>query len=138
MTKFFKIIWGYEAEDYTEIDETEVEKAEYAHLTKKDAIYSGGSVSGSRIIAVAEDYHRAMGWNRGYKLGALDYEELKEKGIDREYRKFLAEKKDKVHYLIETKQEHLIGKNIAIPELEKPQHNEISEAAKQLSGKLKV
>lgn len=136
--KYFKIVWGYDPEDYTQIDETEVEKAYYAHLKKKDAIYSGGSVSGDKIIAVAEDYHRAMGWNRGYKLGADDYAELAQKGLDKVYQKFLADKKNKVHYLMESKQEHLIGKNVEIPELNNPKVKEISEATKKLSDKFSV
>ena len=134
--KYFKIIWGYDAEDYVEIDETELEKAQFAHITKKDAIYSGGSLTGSKIIAIQPDYHRIMGWNRGYKLGALDYEELSEKGIDKSCQKFLADKKEKIQYLISTFQQHLIGKNVETPELQKP--NPITEDIKKLGDKFKI
>jgi hypothetical protein len=59
-----------------------------------------------------------MGWNRGHKLEALDYGELWQKGIDRECQRQLADTKQKVLHLIETKQTHLIGKNVDIKEIE--------------------
>lgn len=136
--KYFKIVWGYNAEDYVQIDETELEKAYYAHLTKKDAVFSGGSVSGDKIIAIKEDFHRAMGWNRGYKLSADDFAELSQKGIDRNYQKFLFKTKERVHYLIETKQTHLIGKNAVIPELEQPKNGGLNDEIKQLGDKFKI
>lgn len=117
MTKYYKIIRGYSAEDYIEIDETELEKAYYCFLTKKDSIFSGGAIRGSEILAVQPDYHRAMGWNRGYKLGPDDYAELSEKKIDRQHMTFLSDVKDKVNYLISSKQENLIGINAEIKQL---------------------
>lgn len=123
--KHFKIIRGYNAEDYIEIDETELEKAYASFLFKKDGVYSGGAVRGSEIIAIQPDYHKTMGWNRGYKLGADDYSELSSKGIDTKMKLLLSETKDKVTYLFSTGQENLIGTNAKIPELEKP--NEFKE-----------
>lgn len=115
---FFKILRGYNAEDYIGIDRSELEKAYYCFLEKKDSIFTGGAIKGSQILAIQPDYHMTMGWNRGYKLEALDYEELSQKGIDRKLQNLLAEARDKVQYLIETKQEHLIGKNIDMPKIE--------------------
>lgn len=117
--KYFKLIYGFDAENYIEIDETELEKAYYCFLLKKDAVYSSGAIRGARIEKIQPDYHRIMGWNRGYKLETLDYEELAQKGIDRTCQNMLLKTKEKVNYLIETKQEHLIGKNVEIPELDK-------------------
>lgn len=111
MKKHFKIIRGYGAEDYISIREDELEKAFYAFLAKKDAVYSGGAVRGSEIIAIQPDFHATMGWNRGYKLGADDYAELRERGVESSHAKLLAHTKEKVQYLIETSQVDLIGKN---------------------------
>jgi len=133
-SKKYKIIRGYNAEDYIQIEESELEKAYYCFLNKKDSIYTGGAVKGSEIIAIQPDYHRTMGWNRGYKLGPDDYNELREKGIDRKMQLQLENTKDKVQYLIQTKQENLIGKNAQIPALEKGR--EMPEDIKKISGEI--
>ena len=115
----YKIIHGYDAEDYIQIDDNELEKAFYCFLMKKDGVYSGGAVRGSQIMAIQPDYHRVMGWNRGYKLGAEDYEDLDRHGMRRLHERKLQLAREKVNYLIETKQEHLIGKNFEMPKLKK-------------------
>lgn len=107
---YYKIIHGFGVEDYIAIDETELQKAYYCFLEKKDSIFSGGAIKGSQILEIKPDFHRIMGWNRGHKLGADDYEELGQKGIDRKTQHFLSATKDVVQHLIETKQTHLIGK----------------------------
>lgn len=132
--KYYKIIRGYSAEDYIEIDETELEKAYGAFLMKKDGVYSGGAVRGSEILAIQPDFHRTMGWNRGYKLCALDYEELSDKGIDRACKNQLSEAKSKVEFLISNGQIDLIGKNVVLPKIE----NSVSEEVKKLEDKFKI
>jgi hypothetical protein len=126
---YFKIIRGYNTEDYIEIDRSELEKAYYCFLEKKDAIFSGGAVRGSQIQTIQPDFHRAMGWNRGYKLGAEDFEELGSKGVDRKYRNILLESENRVKHLIETKQEYLIGKGVDIPKIETKVSNEVAQLA---------
>jgi len=110
--KYYKLIRGYSAEDFIGIDETELEKATYCFLEKKDAAYSGGSVRGSEIIAIQPDYHRTMGWNRGYKLGPEDFAELSAKGVDKACQHALSEAREKVLFLMHTKQIHLLGKPV--------------------------
>lgn len=114
--KYYKLITGFNAEDYIGIDETELEKAYACFLQKKDGIFSGGAVRGARIDSIKPDYHRIMGWNRGHKLEAVDFEDLNDKGVDRACQKQLGSAKDKVVYLMETNQMHLVGK--PVPELE--------------------
>jgi hypothetical protein len=125
--KYYKLITGFNVEDYIEIDETELEKAEACFLQKKDGVFSGGAIRGSKIEMIKPDYHRMMGWNRGYKLGLLDYDELSSKGLDKACQKQLAEAKDKVLYLIETDQLHLIGK--PLPKLENNETGKIDTSA---------
>lgn len=114
---YYKVIFGFAPEDSVCIDETELEKAIYAHVTGKKAIFNEGTVSGERIIAIQPDYHRAMGWNRGYKLGADDFAQLSQEGVDIRHRELYAATKQKVSYLISSKKEHLIGKNVDMPQL---------------------
>ena len=136
--KHYKLIRGYGSEDYIQVDETELEKAYYAFMEKKDAVYSGGAVRGAEILAVQPDYHKAMGWNRGYKLGPDDYVELTEKGIDRSHMNFLTQTKEKVQYLISTGQQDKIGKNVDLPALASPEAKEVSEWSKSLADKMKL
>ncbi len=134
--KYFKIIRGYSAEDYIEINETELEKAYGAFLMKKDSVYSGGAVRGSEILAIQPDYHRTMGWNRGYKLGDLDYSELREKGIENKMRDMISNTKLKIQYLIENGKSELIGKNVEIPELK--ENNTFKEISGEIANKFKI
>jgi hypothetical protein len=135
---YYKIIRGYSAEDYIEIDSSELEKAYYCFLEKKDGVYSGGAVKGSEILAIQPDYHRIMGWNRGHKLDSYDYAELAEKGIDRKTRTALITTQDKVKYLIQTKQTHLIGQNVELPDANiKALPKDIQEGFAGLVNKLK-
>ena len=114
---YYKIIFGFDAEDYIPIEDSELEKAFYAFLKKKDGIYSGGAVKGTNIQAIQPDYHRAMGWNRGWRLTDEDYAELNARGIANPHMNTLADVKMKVSSLIETGQENLIGKNADIKKL---------------------
>lgn len=106
----YKILHGFSPEDYIEIEENEVQKAFGAFLQKKDAVFTGGAIRGNLIQAIKPDFHKTMGWNRGYKLDNFDYEELSQKGIDKKANDYLSACKDVVQGLIESKQEHLIGK----------------------------
>ena len=106
----YKIVHGYGPEDYIEITDRELEKAYYCFLEKKDSIFSGGAIKGSQILNIKPDFHKIMGWNRGYKMDVEDFAELAQKGVDRKTRDRLNEAKDKVVGLIATKQTHLIGK----------------------------
>ena len=111
--KYYKVVWGYQPEEYIPIDETELEKALYAHISGKVAIFKEGSINGSRISVIAPDVCRAMGWNRGYKLTPEDYEEFDDReGV--KYAGYLAEVKDRVNYLINSGKTDLIGKNTDI------------------------
>jgi hypothetical protein len=136
--KYFKLIRGYGPEDYIGIDDTELEKAQYCFLEKVDSIFSGGAIRGAEIKAIQEDYHRTMGWNRGYKLGAADFEELADKGIDRGMRDLLLETKERVMYLIKTNQTGLIGTDFKIPALETPANKEIKKLSDGIANKFNI
>lgn len=106
---FYKIQTGYGVNDYVEITEDELEKAFYCFLEGKNSIYSGGAVKGASIISIKPDFHRIMGWNKGYKLGPEDYGELAEKQIDLKTQRKLSDVKQRVEYLMQSNQTNLIG-----------------------------
>lgn len=138
-TLHYKVVFGFDAEDYVPISAEELEKAIWAHMRGKNVAFEQGSISGERIVAVQPDYHSAMGWNRGYTLGADDYAELTQYGVDKKHSKFLANAKDRIQYLVETKQEHLIGKNVPIPELDNTQRPSLlDEGVKKIAASMKA
>jgi hypothetical protein len=126
---YYKIIRGYNSEDYISIEKSELEKAYYCFLEKKDSIFSGGAIKGSQILAIQPDFHKTMGWNRGYKLDEYDYADMSQKGIDKKLQHFLSETKIRVQYLISTDQINLLGTNFEIPKL----NQGFSEATKRLA-----
>ena len=131
---FYKIIHGFGVEDYIQIEASELQKAYYCFLMKKDAVFSGGAIKGTQILEIKPDFHRIMKWNRGYKLQADDYEELSSKGIDRKAQHFMIEQKEKAQYLIETNQPQLLGTDFEVPKLE----NKISEEVKALGDSKRI
>jgi hypothetical protein len=70
---YYKIIRGFGQDDYLSIDETELDKAIYCHVTGKVGVFSSGSISGTTISAIMPDLHAMEGWNQGYKMGPEDY-----------------------------------------------------------------
>lgn len=127
---------GYNAEEYIEIDETELEKALYCFQKNGDAIFNKGAVRGVRINAIVPDYHRAMNWNRGYRLMALDYEELSERGVNSDHIEFLAMKKEKILYLVSSGAVEMIGKNMPIPGFEDRKALPRGGGMKHIAGKI--
>ena len=118
--RYFKIKVGYDKDEFVSIDETELELALHVFLTEGKAIFKNGVVRGKDIIGITEDWHKAMGINPEWKLGTDDWNEIEKRGLKTAYKGMISGAKDRVHHLIKTKQEHLIGKNVEIPELEAP------------------
>ena len=106
--RWFKIEIGYDAMDYVPIDETELDKAVYIHLTGKVGAFKEGSVSGKNIIAIRPDWNRAKGWNDGYQPSQDDIADISKVG--RYYQGAIEEAKQRVHDLIASGQTDLIGK----------------------------
>lgn len=107
MTRYFKVVHGYNQEDFIAIDETELEKAMYAHMTEKKVFLNNGSVNGSQILKIVPDYHKAMGWNYSYKLGTEDWEQIKSRC--KSYDGIVAIAKDNVSRLIREGKPEMIG-----------------------------
>lgn len=129
---YFKVYQDFTK--FVPIDETEYEKAIYAFLKGKPAIFEMGAVS--RIESIIPDLNKINGWYSDYKPTADDSAELdkaKEKA-----KPFMAKIKERVQYLMETKQENLIGKNVAIPELENKQQHQLTGEVEKLADKFKM
>lgn len=114
--KYFKIKVGYNENDEISIDETELETALHVFLTNSKGVFKNGAVNGSNIMLITEDWHKAMGWNKGHKLGPEDYAQINRELPD--YVGYIHRTKEKVEHLIRTKQQNLIGKNADVKMLD--------------------
>jgi hypothetical protein len=99
--KYYRIKWGYKDDEFTSVDENDVQTALRAQITGKVAMIGNASISGNSIIAIVPDYQREMGWATDYHLTGEDYYEI---GAEkqREYRDFLENTKIEV-------QQQLVG-----------------------------
>ena len=131
----FKVCKGF-GDDFIPIDETELEKAIYAQMTGKVAIFEEGTMAGNYISAIIPDYHASMGWNYGYKLQPEDWNYIRNDLPD--YRNLIEDAKKRVEFLIRTKQERLIGKDVDLPELEKGKDKDLGELTGGLADKFKI
>lgn len=107
MDKYFKVQIGFGKSDFISIDEVELDKAIYAMVSGKIAIFKNGSVAGNNIISILPDYHKAMGWNYGYEFFPEDWNRINAKC--KSYQGVIEEAKNRVNYLIQSGQTHLIG-----------------------------
>ena len=112
--RYFRVYTNFT--EYIPIDETELEKGLHAFITGKPVVFDMGGTT--RIDRIVPDWNQAMGVNPAWKLDCDDWNIIRDRGIDRKYVGVIGEVKDKIQYLIHTKQEHLISKNVEIPQLE--------------------
>lgn len=112
----YRVVYGFRPDDHIIVDRDELEKLQYAQI--KGAFFVGkyGQVETDKIIAVRPDYKETYRAMPEYTLVGEDFDEIqKEHGNIASY---IGEAEVKVKYLIQTKQEHLIGKNVELPQLE--------------------
>lgn len=57
--RYFRVKFGFDEKEEILVDETELAKAFYIHLTGKKAIFKNGSVSGDKIISITPDWSSA-------------------------------------------------------------------------------
>lgn len=110
MQKFFIIKTGFNAEDFIQITNKELDKAIYCQIAGITGIFDDGTINGKHIISIKEDWNRQMGWNRGYKLADSDYAAIRADSVCDSYKGLIAQAKQNVNYLISIGRTDLIGK----------------------------
>lgn len=136
--RYFRIKIGYGNGEFISIDEMEIEKAYAVFLTDGKGVFQNGVIRGQDIIGIYEDWNKAMGYNPEHKLDAFDRSDIRNRGVEKMYKGFLAKVSTKVAYLIENKQQHLIGKNVDVPELSNSKNNVVVEGSKKIADKFNV
>jgi hypothetical protein len=87
-----KIITGFRDDQHYSIDAEEAHKAYYLFLNpeKRGVFNNGVALVGKNIQGIEPDYHATMGWNYSHKLDSDDWNELRDKGVDRKLQNLLA------------------------------------------------
>lgn len=116
---YYKVKYGFGPTDFVSIEVGgELERAIYAWTTRKVVTLGEKMINGNNIISIEPHYHRYTGWYDSYEpKSSEDYAQ-----IERDCPKFdgiMSHYRERVVYLIDTKQLSGIGKNIDLP-LSKP------------------
>jgi len=114
--KYFKVIRGFGQDDYIPIDERELPKAIYAHISGKTVVLENGSINGTHISAIMPDWNRAMGWNPGYKPTAEEHGEI-QRGVGKQYHGYIATVKDELQRFLASGETDL--NKFSLPEAKK-------------------
>ncbi len=120
--------------NYIPIHGDELEKALYAFLTGQPVVFEMGAAN--KVINIVPDYNKRAGY---YTDGKLSPDDI----ADRERYKHhfagvIGEVKEKVQYLMENNQKHLIGKNVEISELGQSKNPQLSEMSEELADKMRI
>ena len=118
-----------------DIEESELEKAQYAMMTggNTNVTFKSGWVIASEITQIMPNYGKTMGWNPEHKLDKDDWNEINNTHAMRRLPHAIGKAKERIDYLIANGQENLIGTNAEVPVLEE---KNTSKYAKDLSKEL--
>lgn len=92
---YYRVKFGYGADDFYSVDESEVGRAVKAQGEGTVFTCAEGTISGNNIMAIMPDYNRILGYNRDYRLTGEDYSWIP-KGAQKEHQDFLEETKRQV------------------------------------------
>jgi hypothetical protein len=107
--KYFKVMRGFNQDDYIPITESELKKAIYAHITGTNVAFEMGSITGTHISAVVPDFHRTLGWNPSHKLDSDDWNDIRGRGLENTMRNLIAEAKQTVQDVIASGDKRLLS-----------------------------
>jgi len=87
-----KIITGFRRDQEITINASEAHKAYYLFYNPDErACFSNGvCLIGADVRRIEPDYNATMGWNPTYELGTEDWNELRDKGVERKMQKVLS------------------------------------------------
>lgn len=137
--KYYKIIFGFGEADYIEITADELHKAYVCAMDNRKGVFSGGFVdntSGGYIKRIAPDWHRAMGWNKGAKLTADDYREIRH--IEKPYMETLAKGSAIAQLVLQGGREELLALPASEAYKQVPQLEGFKEGVGLLADKFKI
>lgn len=106
--KYFKVVYGYNQDDYIEIKGDELTKAVALFLEGSGkGVFDNGMIRGQDILRIIPDWNTEFGYNKGYKMTPEDYGDIPQE-LEVGYKKAYDIAKDIVRYALENNQPELI------------------------------
>jgi len=141
--RYFKVKFGFTVSDQVSIEEHDLERAIFAQVKGIPVQLGTSYVNGKNIISITPHWHKHTGWYDYYEPESGD----DWKQIERDcpsYEGIIEHYKNRVQYLLQSGQVHLIGKNVEIPEVpkvlsgSKKVDGSISQEVKELAEKMRI
>lgn len=144
MTKHYKIVHGFNDNlQYFPITGDELHKAFVMAMEGGKGVFEGGFFNnrGNDILRIIPDWHTQKGWNKGYEMNELDYEDIKP--LEESYQKTLMNGKLLAEYIVKENRRDLLQKPASeafkeIKKLATPASKQLSEETKKLADKFKI
>lgn len=130
-----KIVTGFRDDQSFSISSEEAHKAYFLFLNpdQRGVFENGLAIRGSDIQRIEPDYQGTMGWNSTHRLDEDDWNEIKEKGIDRKLQDLLSQAR---------RVARLENPQIKLPFSEAikslPENKVMSDEVKQLADKISL
>lgn len=140
MAKHYKIVYGFNDDDYLPIVGDELPKAIALFMERTGrGVFSTGAIAGSDIKRIVPDWHTAMGYTKGYKLTTYDYQEIKP--LEESYNSIYEKSKSIAEYALKNHRQDLLSLPASeaikqIPLLDQPKR--FSNEVKQLTNNMKI
>jgi len=128
MKKSFKVVYGFNRDQYIEITKQDLPKAYYGFLTEGKIVFSDGhAMKGRDIIRIEPNWNAVMGWHKDYVPKDEDFynigEQRKRVAID-----LMMQAKEIAKEVSETKNINLLSQPFIVKEIESsPQAKELAD-----------
>ena len=132
-----KVVTGFRRDEYVTIEAEDAHKAYYLFLNpeKRGVFANGVALRGQDIHRIEPDYHATMGWNPRHVLDSDDWNELRDKGLDRQLQHVVASARE-VAQLMPPERMSLPLSELA-PALPAPEHSRRYAQGEQIGGALR-
>lgn len=136
--EYFKIIFGFNETDYISITKNELPKAIWLFKEGSSrSVFEEGAIRGQDIMRIVPDWHRAKGWNKGWKMTADDFADISH--LEYSYKKIYELANNIADFAINEKNTNIL--NLPLNEALKivpPENKQVSSGAKLLANNMKM
>lgn len=140
--KYFKIVYGFDGDtQYHQINGNELHKANFVCMTNGKAMFESGFFNNQSgyALRIEPDWHRVNDWNRGYKMEAVDYEDVEY--LQKSYRETLEKGKLLAEYIVKNNRIDLLKLPanealLQLPEIEYRKNEQLEGAINKLADNL--
>lgn len=140
--KYYKVKLGFKESQYLSITQEELPKALMMFLTQtgRGVFSDGNAIRASDILRIEPDWHKEMGWNKGWEMTPDDYAEVRP--FEKAYMNTFKKAKDIVEKLIQTNQTNLsslpLSKLMDMNLLPEIHVTPVTKAVETLADKMKL